>query len=295
MRVRLSAAMFYRFPEARAERTDSGWVVELGKIHEAVLPLGVDAAPGYARAGRLDVSLHDIHEQLRDVAVVLDDGKAALALAIHCRQYPAPLLCLEHGWPAGHQGECTDKNLPNDGPWLLKVEHVVAMVTGLDGVSSLAFHLRTQRKPPSRALVENALAWPILDPEFVRIMRLELGRDGEWSIMRARQIVTLTMTRALRLSNLELLLEWLPNDRPSLALEAPTAMGAYVIDFVRHVGARTGEDRSVTCVVCGQPYTPRSAPRPGAAYCTALECQRERRRINKARQRARGNAQEGKS
>jgi len=298
MRVRLSAATFWRFPEAFAVRTDSGWVVEMGGVVEGVIPLGVDLAmdvggqPFGNKPERLDVTLYNIHERLRDVASLGAGEEAAHRLAQHCRLYPTPNLCRTHGLPYGHL-PCPDYENPDGKPIQLKVGHVVAMVSGLDGVRDLAYDLATQRRPARRALVENALVWPILGDSMAATVRAEMERDGELRIGRARQLVTSTMTEAMSLSGLQLVFEWLPSERPAMTLRAGTGTAAYVADFVRHIGASTYADRSVMCAVCGQPYTPRRAPRPDAAYCTEIECQRERRRINKARQRARVNAQEG--
>lgn len=296
MRVRLSAATFWRYPEAFAVNTDSGWAVEMGGVAEGVLPFGVDVArdadgrPFGNRPERLDVTLYDIHERLRHVAVCQDGEQAARVLEQHCRLYPTPKLCATHGLPYGHL-PCPDFG---DGkPTQLKVEHAIAMVTGLDGVCALAYYLANQRRPARRALVENALAWPILDDSLTATIRAEMDRDGALSIASARHLVTRTMTDAMSLSGLQLVFEWLPSQRPAMALRAGTDTAAYVGDFVRHIGASTERDRSVTCAVCGQPYMPRRTPQPGAAYCTASECQRERRRVNKARQRARDNAREG--
>lgn len=294
MRVRLSASALWRFPEAKAMQTESGWVVEMGEAHEAVLPLGVDLAPGsFIKSERLDVSLHDIHERLREVALY-DGEEAARRLERHCRLYPPPLLCVVHGLASGHSVDCSDMSIPGDPQLRLKVDHIIALVTGLDGVRALAYYLATQRKPARRALVENALAWPILAESFGPGVRRTLRADGVLGIELAREVVTRTITAALQVCT-SLRSEWLPNEQPSLAFKADTALGAYVVDFVQHVGADSNVDRSVTCVVCGLPYRPRRAPQPGAAYCAELECQRERRRINKARQRARINAQEGQT
>lgn len=70
--------------------------------------------------------------------------------------------------------------------------------------------------------------------------------------------------------------------RPELALSSRTAIGIYLADAIRVLGLLGGE-RSLTCSICGQLFTPKRAARPGEGiYCRTPACQRERARRKQA-------------
>lgn len=286
MQTRLTAeANLWRWPGAAATEINHRWCVELGSEAIPVLPRGVEAPwDSDDDHVQIQLTLHEIHEQLREIGVNAVPVAAAL-LAEHCRQFPAPILC-QHGLGRAHvRGGCDAPE--RGGEVLLDVEHVVAMIAGLDGLAALAYHLATQRKPARPRQVENALVWPVLPPDYVALVRAEMERDRSLLIERAKQLVTLSISEALRQSRLELAFDWAPYGRPEMVLAAHSDLAAYLADFARHIGTTTDADHSVTCVVCGQPHIPARTPKSGATYCTNVECQRERNRRNQARRRAR--------
>lgn len=295
MRLSVTTLTTYAYPDARPVRAESGsWYVALGESALPVLPVGLDFADGWGdrpNTTMLSMTLHEGFEQLRDVAI-LSGEEAAEALARHCREFSAPILC-RHGLPRRHPYPALCPDAPTmsvGGSIALWVEDITRMLTSLDGIEALAYHLATQRKPATKRMVENALAWPILPEWLVATIRPELERDGYLWVGRARQIVALSVSESFRQSSLELTCEWSSPGRPELVLEGSTELAPYMADFARHIGVVTDEDHSVTCVVCNQPYRPGRAPQPGATYCTQPECQKERKRRNQQQSRARRRA-----
>lgn len=290
MRLAITTLTTYAYPDARAVQADGGsWYVALGESATPVLPVGVEYADGWGdrpNTRRLGMTLHEGYEQLRDIAIY-DGQEAAEALVAHCREFSAPILC-RHGLPRRHAypALCPDHPLLSVGPSIaLWVDDITRMITGLDGIAALADHLAKQRKPATKRMVENALAWPILPEWLVDTIRAEVDGDGSLWVGRARQIVALSISECFRQSWLELTCEWSSPGRPELVLEGSTELAPYMADFARHIGI-TDEDHSLTCVVCHQPYMPGRTPRPGWAYCSEPECQRARKRRNQRHSRA---------
>ncbi len=301
MEARLVAGTLYSWPAATAELGASGeWLVAShGELAET-LPLGVSKSAEWGNEPAMSsVTLHEALERIREVAI-FDEAQAADRLAAICREVPAPLLCRAHGLPLRHPSDDTTqprkRNCPvpmHEGSWALRVRDVTTMVTGLDGVRSLAYHLVTQRKPASRRMAENAMAWPVLPEHYRERVMSEVERDGELRLPRARKLVTVTLDRAIKDSVLVLGFEWTKHMRPQLVLHANTELAAYMADFARHVtDATTDEDvdLSVVCQVCQRPYVPRRQPQPGSEYCDRPECQRARKRRNQAAARERRRA-----
>lgn len=160
----------------------------------------------------------------------------------------------------------------------LRVPDVIRMVSALDAITDAHVRLTRQRRPLGRRIVEDILAWPVLPVQFADVIRAELNRDGQLWTDRARQLVTRTLDDAMRQSELRASVTWAPQRRPELALVAGTTVALYIADVLAHVGA-VDVDRSYVCRVCGQPFTPKRAPRPGdGLYCRRPECQRVRER-----------------
>jgi hypothetical protein len=279
----------------RSVQRDGRWFVTADADVRRVLPKGVARSTKFASdAEAVAYTLHEAHENLREL--VWYEGQAAAdALAAHCMEFPVPELC-KCGLAPRHVlssagGGCRFRTIA--GNRAIEVEAVQRMVTGLDGIRTLAYHLARQRRPATPRMVENAQIWPVL-PDYIRERNtLAAARDGELWVEGARQLVTLSMQYAFEHTALVVDFQWSRHHRPAIVFDASFSnMAAYVADFARHLtdaGALRdeGHDRSVTCVACEQPYTPRTQPVPGSAYCKRPECQRERKRRNQAASRAR--------
>jgi opine dehydrogenase len=70
-----------RYPEARPEHTDRGWLIRLDGPGEDVLPAGVDEA-GVRRSLRLGTTVEDAYLGLDEVTKISDDEPAAEAATV---------------------------------------------------------------------------------------------------------------------------------------------------------------------------------------------------------------------
>lgn len=291
--MRLKAVTAWRYPDAEAMSTADGeWYVRLGERAEEVLPLGVEQSQSedwLNRPKQLDATLHDAFESLCVVDSVDDPERRAELLACHCRRFPAPILC-RHGLPELHplQHSCRDAPRLSEGMSLtLWLDDVLRMLAGLSGIESLAHHLAHQRTPARPRLVENALLWPVIDEDFASQWTAQARSQGELPVNIGRFIVASFVDSAFTAAGVRLTAQWTTHRRPELVLESNTHLGLYLVDFARTIGITTYLDQSFVCTACGLPFTPAKAPQPGKAiYCTAPQCQRERKRINQRNSRA---------
>ncbi|CAN5232521.1 hypothetical protein BH20ACT5_BH20ACT5_14070 [soil metagenome] len=282
----------WRCPAAEPVQVDGRWWVARRGESELVLPRGVAPDLDFGNeAVRLAATLHEVHEELR-LTATLTGQAAADHLAEHVRAFGGPDLC-GHGLPMWHEdrprqkgGSCRHAGVPGSTDAGVSVDAVQQMVTTLDAVRDAYERLARARQPLSRRVTADLLAWPVL-PDWYRVLvSAELDRDGHLWTGRARTLVRLVLDAAMRDSGLRTAVVWRPQGRPELALVAASDTALYVADAVAHVGV-LDEDRTLLCSVCGQPFTPKRAPREGdALYCRAPECQRTRARRNQARKRA---------
>ena len=285
-----------RWPEASVRQIEGVWWVDVGTFHVAGLPRGVRHDDDYdleSGAGPvpLKATLHEIVEHLRLAACFADEGKAAAHLKEHVATFGVPDLCGAHGLPIWHDGRPTGKSCPYagmpDGENVgARVHHVVVLVNFIDALREASGLLKKRRTKLSPRVVEDVLAFGILPESYVGTVRAELGRDGQLTQIRSRQLVRLALDAAMRSSGLTVTTRWEPQRRPELALVAHSTVALYVADTLAHVGT-TAKDRTFVCAVCGQPTTPKRSPRPGEdVYCRRVECQRKRSAIKQARYRA---------
>ena len=101
--ARLVAGGSRRYPEARPERTDLGWLIRLDGPGEDVLPAGVEEA-GDRRPLELATTVDDAYLNLDRVSRIEDDEDAADALAAHARRHPVARFLCHHGLPMWHGG-----------------------------------------------------------------------------------------------------------------------------------------------------------------------------------------------
>ncbi len=132
--ARLVAGGSRRYPEARPERTDLGWLIRLEGPGEDVLPAGVDEA-GHRRPLVLTTTVEDAYRDLDDASRIEDDEDAADALAAHARRHPVARLLCHHGLPMWHGGPDPCRMLMSpDGTACLDLAQVRTMMDGLRGV-----------------------------------------------------------------------------------------------------------------------------------------------------------------
>lgn len=334
------------YPEAAAEQRDGEWWIALYGEPRRTLPRGVrdtqehawaahdrereetvgraEGTLGYPRSKggsehelsvadrdldtplRLDLTLHQVVDDLSDAVTQADPEAAAKALAAHVRRYSTPALC-QHGLPIYHdvQGgplriseqrpggpQCVATGPTDSDVNWLRVNHVASMMTTLDAVDQTHRWLVGQRKPIRRRLFENLTAWPVVDDWLRRLALKQFESDGlaTLSQARARQVVVATIDNAMRFSASRVGFRWHPNKRPELTFVADSAIGLYLADVVGLLGSDDVDDRpSYDCQHCGQTFlTRRRLAESEGRYCpTKPECQRARRRENIRRLRAR--------
>lgn len=277
------SAPVLRMPAAAARFDGQEWWVDSGPQREEVLPRGVHRDDDFDNAGRtLAATLHEVVEHLSLTATMPDDQAAAEHLAEHARRFTWPDLCSSHGLPVFHDG-APRRGCPVSDR--LRLGHVRRMVDAFDGIADAADHLQRQRRPLPTRIARDILEWGITPHSRTRAAVVE--RDNGLRVQDARHLVRTTLDGAARAADLHLSTRWQPQRRPELALVAETTVALYVADTLAHVGT-TSDDRTFVCSVCGQPFTPKRAPRPGdGLYCRRPECQRERARIRQAHHRDR--------
>lgn len=288
-----------RFRWAQVGQDEAGLDIVRLNSPELVLPRGVNLT---GPQPDVDVAMLDTTPRDALVSLMALDGyedmpSAAQALKEHCETHPAGgLLCREHGLPVGH--------ILGNGPWPgcdagyeLRVDHVLTMVRSLRAVEAMAFHATHRRTPLKKVQLDDVMQWPILDPEV-----------GFWN--QSKQLTTTQQRNLIKdyLSALQwqagtgFFYDWI--DQLGLRLtfstwtlgqasnHVRTDLGFYVaafVDVALDAVNVSGVRRSVRCQACGQPFQPRNSRQ---VFCSRPDCQREHRRINKARARARLSASE---
>jgi hypothetical protein len=188
--ARLVAGGSRRYPEARPERTDLGWLIRLEGPGEDVVPAGVEVLDE-RRPSELATTVEDAYRDLDDVSRIEDDETAADALATHARRHPVARLLCHHGLPMWHGGPNPCRMLMStDGTACLDLAQVQTMMDGLRGVEDLARHIVTRSHPARPDQVAAALRWPILPGYLTKPARAETERDGELFLDRCRLLVT---------------------------------------------------------------------------------------------------------
>jgi hypothetical protein len=286
-----------QYPDAYLDVRDGARCVVLAGEPRLVYPRGVQPVLGPARAWEslggavpLSHTLHGVVENLLDLPS-LGEEEAARRLLLHVRTMFAPVLC-EHGLPLFHPNRPpfrrTDRAhdfLPCPRAEAVRVDHVVAMASTLLAVQDAAYFLKTQRRPLPKRRQEDLLRWPVLtDPPG----------DAGRSLATSRLMVDLVIRACLRAAPLMLDVSWLSHRGPSPVTMSRQPVSLYVYDVLHNVDAIPGEDRTYTCSVCGSDFAPPREPQPGEGlYCRQVECQRERKRRNMARSRAKSKTRIG--
>ena len=79
---------------------------------------------------------------------------------------------------------------------------------------------------------------------------------------------------------------WIAHHRPELVMKCQEVWGVYALETVRRLSLDDERPETYRCEVCGTPVLLARRPKDGdLTYCRTPECQRERWRRNKARQR----------
>ena len=225
--VRLVAGGSRRYPKARPERTDLGWLVRLEGPGEDVLPTGVDEA-GDRRRLQLATTVEDAYRALDQVSRVENDECAAEALAAHARRHPVARLLCHHGLPMWHGGPNPCRMLMGpDGTASLGLGHVRTMMDGLRGVELLARHIVTSMEPARPDQIAAALRWPILPGYLTKPARAETERDGELFLDRCRLLVTTSLQVLQDTSRLRRDIAWVTPRELQLVAQTHTDLGLY--------------------------------------------------------------------
>jgi hypothetical protein len=225
--ARLVAGGSRRYPEARPERTELGWLIRLGGPGEDVLPAGV-AEAGHRRPQELATTVEDSYRDLDAVSRITDDEDAAEALAAHARRHPVARLLCQHGLPLWHGGPNPCRMLlSHDGTACLGLAAVRTMMDGLRGVEDLARHIVTCCHPARPDQVAAALRWPILPGYLTKPARAETARDGELFLDRCRLLVTSSLQVLQETSRLRREVAWVTPRKLQPVTEAHTDLGLY--------------------------------------------------------------------
>lgn len=224
-----------RFPAARAQRTDLGWVVVLSGSGERVVPRGVHPVGG-AAALELPTTVEDAFRSLERVSRIATDARAASALAAHARSHPVGRLLCQHGLPLWHTGADPCRMLVSqDGSATIGVGRVRTLMSGLAGLEDLVRHVVTARRPATTAQVRAALAWPILPAYLTKPVHAETDRDGELFGERCRQIVATSLQVLQDGSRLRRDVEWVAPDRLQPVVHAHSDLALYVHAFTERL------------------------------------------------------------
>ncbi|HVK34198.1 MAG TPA: hypothetical protein VM428_00915 [Microlunatus sp.] len=224
-----------RYPEARPEHADRGWLIRLEGPGEDVLPAGVDEA-GVRRSLGLDTTVEDAYLSLDEVCRISDDEPAAEALATHARRHPVARLLCHHGLAMWHGGPDPCRMLMSpDGIACLDLGQVRTMMDGLRAVEALARHVVTSSDPARPDQVAAALRWPILPGYLTKPARAETERDGELFLDRCRLLVTSSLQVLQDTSRLRHEIAWVGPRRLQDVVHAHTDLGLYANAFVRRL------------------------------------------------------------
>lgn len=177
------------FPDARAQRTKTGWVVLLEGPAERVSVPGVPRLAGPADR-ELATSAVDAFDSLDRVSRIPAHARAARALADHARCHPVARLLCRHGLPLWHGGAdpCRSASGPGEGA-SIDLGQIRTMMAGLRGLEDLARHVAAGDGPADPAQVDAVLSWPILPSHLTKPVRAETERDGWLVADRCRQIL----------------------------------------------------------------------------------------------------------
>jgi hypothetical protein len=269
------------YPHARAIPAGSGWSVNAGKpLAAPVLPHDVPAGPQLdVNPGSATWTLGESVDSLTLLATMDDPRDQAEHLASHLRHFGDPEPCL-HGLPMPHARRGSGGN--SCKAWS-EVAQVVRWATYLDAVDQ-GLRAVWRRGEPSRP-VARAL-FDLLDKDMQKVARGEDARDGHPSVARVRQVVELAGTRLLRDGGAAPSLVWQVGSGPGLALTIDSVAGLAAFHVVNG-GGRDVERPRHRCAACERVAIRKRPPRDGEdSYCGRTECIKERKRRNKARERA---------
>lgn len=255
---------------------------------------GGGADPGDPEPVLLDTRMDAALASLLRLRGVGDDELFASKLRDHCEAFPCgDLICQLHGLPIRH--ELTPGQAPS--PWgcsagdRIFVDHARRMIRSWNALTQVAHHATRRRTPLVWSVVEEVIAWPLLgEPDSVR-KRLTAGGPSESEAVSvpAQKWLVAEYLRGLQASSgSRYAYNWLPQHGLRLTFEPDRVsdLGLYVASLVGTVLETvnvSGVSAFVPCQSCGERFQPRNSRQ---SFCPRPECQREHRRINKARQRA---------
>ncbi|MDP9429576.1 MAG: hypothetical protein M3Q47_12150 [Actinomycetota bacterium] len=294
----------WRHPQARLVE-EGRWVAFIG-AGEQVLPAGLQPSDhDWAETPtRLRSSVSDAFEHFRLLAS-LDATEHPAHLLDHVRRFGVSVLCRDHGLPMWHHtpersrpenaetsltGEvpkgasCYSPGVPGMGTTGLLVEHAVAIARFFDAVLDASIRIR-RRQQVSWHLVDTITAMPGVP--ISKTFLAEWNRDEGLGLpARRRQLVSLAAEGFLKQTGTRFGVSWVGRRRPELVMKAEDVWGVYALEMVRRLSLDDEQPATYRCAVCGRPVMLVRRPRDGdLTYCRTPECQRERQRRNKARQR----------
>ncbi len=277
----------WRYPAA--ELADEGrWVAFTGEP-EAVFPAGLTASDDGAEPAviRLRSTAGDSFNNFRLLAS-LDAAKGPVHLRDHVRNFGATELCT-HGLPALHlsdPGGCPAPEVPGvAAPTTgLSVAHAAAIARFMDGLLDASVRTR-RRRPLPRHIVHSLGEGPFVPLNFANVVDAEV-QGGRLSIARQRQLVSMAAENFLTQTKTSAGVSWVGYRQPELVMKAAEVWGVYALEVIRRLTLDDSRPPIYECSVCSGPVRLSRRPRDGdGIYCDTPECQRERWRRNKSKQR----------
>lgn len=277
----------WRYPGA--ELADEGrWVAFTGEP-EAVLPAGLTAsdAGGELAPRHLRSTVGDSFDSFRLLAS-LDDADHPAHLRDYVRNFGASPLCV-HGLPALHlskPGGCAVPEVPGVAAPVtgLSVAHAAALARVVDALLDASVRTR-RRQPLPRHIVQTLGEGPFVPAIFASVVDAEL-QGGRLSVARQRRLVSVAAEGFLTQTKTTSGVSWVGYRRPELVMKAAEVWGVYALEVIRRLTLDDSRPPAYECSVCSGPVRLSRRPRDGdGIYCDTPECQRERWRRNKSKQR----------
>lgn len=277
----------WRYPEAVATQTGTGWVILLEGSAIRSLPKGVIYDDDFGGpVERLSSTTAGALDDLRDALTNPCDAESARLVARHVGEHFAPEICGRHGLPYWHlaKGQCPPGGIEGESAVALPLGQLRALLVFLDAVNDAVEQVHGKRAPLTARQALDLLSYLRL-PAVDGIVKGEVAGSGRLEIPRSKQLVRMALDESVRASGLQLSARWPDRRAPQMALVARSSTALYVADLLLLLGRADG---AICCTACGNHFTPRRAARSGETlYCQRPECQRQRLAANQARYRER--------
>jgi hypothetical protein len=236
----------------------------------------------------------------------IESGQAE-HLRSHVARYGISLLCGKHGLPTFHSTSTSDglppltETMPgprtcsaespgrNGGATGIRIESAVAIARFLRSVLDLAYAARRGR-PVARWNIESvSLPGQTELSGLQQIALSALTPSGRLPSAASRMLVVRAAEEFLAMCVVRPGVSWLGRKRPELVMKAEDVWGMFALETIRRLSVDGGRRAVNECIRCGTAVVLSRSPRDGdQTYCFSDDCRREKERLRKAAQRAKG-------